>query len=378
MSGRTEGGVELAKGVARLGEAETDSGLIAGWTDGSRAPTHHSSLTLADAARIMREAVKNKEYRLYPIGGEAGAYLRWKCGVLTDTSYRDYESGLDKLARYFCDLELADLEPPIGTERLEEFLEHQWGEGAPRTYNKNRSILVDFFKWAVLKGKLHGDPTLPIRPRKQRDVHRESFNEPTILGILANGPSAERLRRDRIALRLLLRYGLRKGALQAIQFKHFDANRKRLTIFTKGKKIREVIIVHPEFWDDVAKLQLELDSSPDHYLMPRGKAVWRGYNDDGSSRFEYMHFPDKPMGDHGLHDWWYRCLTRAGLVQEGVTSGEKMHKARHTAGQRLLEEKGNIKAVQRLLGHASAQTTLDVYTDWDAEQLAESMEAVDK
>ncbi len=50
-----------------------------------------------------------------------------------------------------------------------------------------------------------------------------------------------------------------------------------------------------------------------------------------------------------------------------------MHKARHTAGQRMLDKTGNLKAVQEFLGHASIQTTGDIYTDWDVEQLAESL-----
>ena len=50
-----------------------------------------------------------------------------------------------------------------------------------------------------------------------------------------------------------------------------------------------------------------------------------------------------------------------------------MHKARHTAGQRVLDATRNLKAVQRLLGHESISTTGDVYTDWDVEQLAESL-----
>ena len=50
-----------------------------------------------------------------------------------------------------------------------------------------------------------------------------------------------------------------------------------------------------------------------------------------------------------------------------------MHKARHTAGQRLLDATGNLKAVQKLLGHESIQTTGDIYTDWGAEQLADSL-----
>ncbi len=42
-----------------------------------------------------------------------------------------------------------------------------------------------------------------------------------------------------------------------------------------------------------------------------------------------------------------------------------MHKARHTAGQRVLDVTGNLKAVQKLLGHESIQTTGDIYTDSD-------------
>ena len=335
-----------------------------------------AELSLAEAARIVREATRDKAYRAFPIGGEAGAYLRWKRGNLTPSSYRDYECCLDKLARHFCDLELVDLEPPVGTERLEEFLDHQWGSGAPRTYNKNRSILADFFKWACLKGKLHGNPMLPVTSRKKRDVHRESFNEDHILGILAKGPAPDAVRRDRIALRLLLRYGIRKGALQAIQFKHFDESRRRLTIFTKGQKIRELPIVSPHFWDDVAKLQLELDASPDHYLMAAVKWIWRGYTEDGGSRFLVKTYPERSMSSHGLHNWWYLCLERAGLVPKGTKSGEKMHKARHTAAQRLLDTSHDITRVQKLLGHSSLTTTQQ-YVDTSIEDLAAAMEDID-
>jgi|RhiMetdeSRZDD1v2_1073273.scaffolds.fasta_scaffold04587_16 integrase len=85
---------------------------------------------------------------------------------------------------------------------------------------------------------------------------------------------------------------------------------------------------------------------------------------------------DKPMGVHGLHKWWYRCLQRAGIVAEGVTHGRKMHMARHTAGQSVLDRTGNLKAVQKLLGHSSITTTGDIYTDWDIDQLEETMRFV--
>jgi hypothetical protein len=40
------------------------------------------------------------------------------------------------------------------------------------------------------------------------------------------------------------------------------------------------------------------------------------------------------------------------------------------AGQRVLDKTGSLKAVQKLLGNESIQTTGGIYTDWDIDQLA--------
>jgi integrase len=216
----------------------------------------------------------------------------------------------------------------------------------------------------VRRGKLKGDPTLVIERAKTRAVLRTTFTPDDRNAILASNSDL----RDKVALRLLLNYGLRKGALQGVQFKHFDHYRKRLTVFTKGGKIRDLPIPHAGFWNDLGKLIVEEEAQPNEYLLPRQKAIPR------PTGMVTHRFKDKPMGVHGLHDWWYRCLHRAGIVPMGVTAGERMHKARHTAGQRVLDATGKPpKAVQKLLGHESIQTTGDIYTDWDVEQLAESL-----
>jgi integrase/recombinase XerC len=317
-----------------------------------------TALQLAEAQRMIHEAVRDKTYQLLPLGTDAAGYLRSKGKRLTKSSFRDYESCLDKFARYFMHLsQLADLEPPVGTERMEEFLDDTWGKREPRTYNKNLSIMRDFFKWARLRGKITGDPTLAIERAKARGVYRTTFTTDQRRAIIAEQVD----RRDRIALRLLLDYGIRKGTLRVVQFKHFDHVRKRLTIFAKGGKVRELPLPDPAFWHDLERHIMDAEARPGHYLVCGQKTIPRA----GVRRF-----PEKPMSDHGLHRWWYRCLANAGVVPEGASSGEHMHKARHTAGQRILDSTGNLKAVQKLLGHASIQTTGDIYADWDVDQLA--------
>jgi integrase len=333
-------------------------------------------LTLAEAERMIRanpdafrrlsrELVKDKSYQLHPMGMEAAAYLRAKRKRLTKGSYRKYEAVLDKLARAFPDLTPRDFEPPVGTQRLEEFMEEHWGpdKAAPRTYNSNLSVASDFFKWLTANSEeLHANPMLPIERARTRDAHRTVFTSDQYRAIIACQPEL----RDRVVLQLMLNYALRKGAVRNVQFQHFDHVRKRLTVFTKGETVHTLPIPDPAFWHELERLILDNRAEAYHYLMP-GR-----WSNGQATKVR----PDKQISNHALHDWWYGCLTRAGVVAEGTTSGEKMHKARHTAGQRLLDATGNIKAVQRLMGHKSAMTTLDTYLDWDVDQLAASLERV--
>jgi site-specific recombinase XerC len=165
----------------------------------------------------------------------------------------------------------------------------------------------------------------------------------------------------------LLDYGLRKGALQAIQFEHFDHARQRLTIFTKGEKVQQIPIPQAQFWADLERHIRDVEARPHHYLMCARRRAGREHAAD---------LPEQRMSDHATHDWWYRCLAKASIVANGTTRGERMHKARYTAGQRVLDGTGNIKAVQKLLGHASIRTTGDLYTDWDISQLEATMTEV--
>jgi integrase len=318
-------------------------------------------LTLGEAARIMREAVKDKSYRSTPVGLEVAHFIRWfrnEYGATAET-LRDYEAILAKLAIDHADLELRDFEPPEGTTRLREFIDERWGEAAPRTRKKIRAVLMSFFKWAQAEFKLHGNPVVPIRSPRLRDVERELFSAEDVARIVTVQPEL----RDRVALKLLFLMGLRKGELAAIRYRDFDLGRRRLRVHGKGGKIRHTPIPTEDLRQEIFELSRGRDGR--EYLMFPRKT--------GAVRWEDR---TKPLSGPALHRWWYACLARAGVVKAGTTHGRKMHGARYTSGTEFYLATGDIYATQQLLGHADVSTTANIYVQGSPADLEEKLKRV--
>jgi integrase len=72
----------------------------------------------------------------------------------------------------------------------------------------------------------------------------------------------------------------------------------------------------------------------------------------------------------GSRSWFKTALSTSGL--EPMT----IHDLRHTAASLAISSGANVKAVQRMLGHASAAMTLDIYADLfddDLDAVAEAL-----
>jgi integrase len=92
--------------------------------------------------------------------------------------------------------------------------------------------------------------------------------------------------------------------------------------------------------------------------------------------------PDAPVFS-GARGGWLRnrvfrrgWLTAAAIAidEEGLTP----HELRHTAASLAISAGANVKAVQRMLGHASAAVTLDVYADLFEDDVDEVSAALDQ
>ena len=65
-----------------------------------------------------------------------------------------------------------------------------------------------------------------------------------------------------------------------------------------------------------------------------------------------------PLTAPGLQQLWKQAVKRAGLPR-----ALSIHCARHTPAVVLLRKTGNLRQVQKQLGHASPATTANLYTD---------------
>ena len=71
-----------------------------------------------------------------------------------------------------------------------------------------------------------------------------------------------------------------------------------------------------------------------------------------------------PLTAQGLQRIWKRSVKLAGLPKE-----LSIHSARHTIAVHLLKKTGNLRQVQKQLGHSSPATTANMYADISFEDM---------
>ncbi|WP_336652374.1 MULTISPECIES: tyrosine-type recombinase/integrase [unclassified Leucobacter] len=172
---------------------------------------------------------------------------------------------------------------------------------------------------------------------------------------------------DHKTLVLTLGYcGLRWGELVALRVADIDFARRRINV------TRSVSQVGKEFHEGTPKTY-ETRSVPVPTEVAKlvkerceGKKSKDLVFDDGHGGYQRrVHSSEKERS------WWNTALSTAG-VERLV-----LHDLRHTAASLAVSAGANVKAVQRMLGHASAAMTLDVYADLFDDDLEAVSERLD-
>lgn len=332
-----------------------------------------TTLQLADAARIMQAAMKDKSYRSSPLGTLVGRYIRWlrnEYGA-TPATIRDYEAILARMSLTLAHRDVIE----VSIEDLRDVID-TWAMQSARTRQKVTSVIRAFWSWAEEQGHVAISPAARIRrPRAERKVAEVlPMNARPRLLTAAKAP------RDRLGLFCLLVIGTRRAELAGIQVRDFDADRGWVRVRGKGQKERLLPLRGPI----LAELRLFLSTdlpnvSParppqgDDYLLYPIRRYAAGKGSEGQMVYRFVGFPKDRPSPQAVHRWWYRHAQAAGLVGPGVTSGLNMHRARHTFAMELRRVAG-IDAASHALGHADLSTTLSVYGHRDDSDLETAME----
>jgi integrase/recombinase XerC len=278
----------------------------------------------------------------------------------------DYESILARFVVEHAHLELGDFEGGAGAERVLEFVARNWGDGAPGTRRKVISVFASFFRWATRSDRITANPMDRIdRPRRRR-AERHAHTPERIKAIIAAQPAL----RDRVAIALLARLGLRKNELRLLRWRDVDLGRGELRVHGKGGKIADIPIVYEDLLRDLAALSLESGGRAGDYLLYPVR-IGNARTNRNLQGIVAM-YPDRPMQPSTMHRWWKRCLRHAGAVDF------PMHELRHSAGDEFRRTVKDLELTRVFMRHASITTTSEHYMHASRDELVRAMRLVDK
>jgi site-specific recombinase XerD len=307
-------------------------------------------LTLAQARAILADPMRDMRYLETRLGPLVAAYIAWKkLGRIAKTTIDTYERRLARLA--------VALPPGVGIAELDVAeLSLYLNTVPPDSWQHDRTIINGFVEWAIEFD--HRSAKNPVKrlPKMQPGPKRtiKVFTEREIDAIIAASRFMDDPVRDRARAQLLFDSGCRKAEVRMLQHRGIDPAKKTITVIGKGDKERD-IPVHGDFWLAYERSLFEpiprLDRLPepdDYFWFPmRVAGVYKG-----RERQVTKAYPDRPMGQRAMHDWWER------LVGHSDVNYRKPHTTRHTYATAALEASdGDLYGVQQLLGHASVRTT---------------------
>ncbi|WP_029888538.1 tyrosine-type recombinase/integrase [Polycyclovorans algicola] len=204
-----------------------------------------------------------------------------------------------------------------------------------------------FFRFAVGRGWLTSNPTTGVRaPRHRRKLP---------MGVAADalGQALDQRagsiveRRDRALLEALYSSGMRLAEAHGLNVPQVAHGQTELRIIGKGEKERIVWLGSKarsaiDDWLSVRPQWLRREDEPALWLNPRGGRLSRS--------------------GIGL-------AVKAFAQRTGLEGRVHPHRLRHAFATHMLEESGDLRAVQELLGHAQLATT-QIYTHVDFKRLA--------
>jgi len=236
---------------------------------------------------------------------------------------------------------------PIDAHTIRGFIAALHREGRqPVSLHRYLSILRGFFKFQIRRGRMSANPGVGVRAPKFRRKLPGVITADELNGALDQPAQDDDDTRDGAIVELFYSCGLRLSELHSIDAASLSAGQIELTVLGKGGKERVVHVGKQarsalDAWFGVRALR----AAPDE------KALFVGRGGRRLSRAS--------MGP-ALKKW---------AIRHGLAANLHPHRLRHSFATHLLENSGDLRGVQELLGHANLSTT-QIYTHLDWKHLA--------
>lgn len=225
------------------------------------------------------------------------------------------------------------LDPGRLTRRhVERFLETV---GKSASYKRSLlSVIRPFCDWLRERGLLAKNPCAQIKPPRLPKYSPRSMATDDVSSTLVACPDA----RARLIVLLAVQEGLRRGEVRAVELG--DIDERRGTLAVRGKGGRDGITrVVPLSEETSRAIRFYLAEHP----APYGPLI-RSYR------------TGKPISANYVTRIVRQAMEAAG-TKLAPYDGRSAHALRHTAALDVLEQSGDLRAVQQMLGHVSLGTT---------------------
>ncbi|MEJ1092904.1 tyrosine-type recombinase/integrase [Microbacterium istanbulense] len=258
---------------------------------------------------------------------------------------------------------------PIGN--LTRLRVQEWASalpGAPATVRKIVNVLSGALRFAVEDGRLPSNAAQRLKLPKPTKTRKRylSHNEVAALAQAIDAAKEGRQHGYGLVVLVLAYCGLRWGELSGLRVGDLDLDAKnpRLTV-------AQTVVA------DKGYQRIEPPKDYEHRSIPIPAFLV------GLLRAQITGLPTDAPVFYGIRTgtWLRNHVYRVGWFDPAATAvgldGLTPHELRHTAASLAVSAGANVKAVQRMLGHASAAVTLDVYADMFDDDLDSVATALD-
>lgn len=229
---------------------------------------------------------------------------------------------------------------------------------APGTVRQIHRVFSLILEHAVL------DSRLAANPAKAVSLPRMRTREPVFLTIREVDKLADSAGRNGIMIRFLAMTGLRFGEMAALRVADIDLSRRRIRVKASVSEVGGKLV-----WTTPKNHHARWVPIPASLAAELAEVI------DGKGRDD-LAFSAPSGGVVRLNNWRYRVFDPACAAAR--FTGLRPHDLRHTAASLAVSAGANVKAVQRMLGHASAAMTLDIYAGLFADDLASVADGIDR